>query len=97
MNYQSEESIERLDTIKNYLLYMDVDFEIDETIVRGLDYYDYNVWEYVTDDGVTLGGGGRYNSLVKTLDGPELPAVGFALGIERLMIELKIKRRNIQR
>ena len=71
---------------------LDIDYEIDEKIVRGLDYYDENVWEYITtDNGITLGGGGRYNSLVENLGGPNLPAVGFALGIERIILELKNK------
>lgn len=90
-NYLSKESKERFEKIKEYLTMLDVDFEINEKIVRGLDYYDHNVWEYITDEGAVLGGGGRYNGLVETLGGPSLPAVGFASGIERIIIELKKK------
>ncbi len=91
-DYLSKESKERFDKLKMLLTNLDIDYEIDEKIVRGLDYYDENVWEYITtDNGITLGGGGRYNSLVENLGGPNLPAVGFALGIERIILELKNK------
>ena len=69
---------------------LDVDYEIDENIVRGLDYYDHDVWEYYLEDGsLALGGGGRYNNLVGTLGGPDIPAVGFAFGIDRIIALLK--------
>ena len=71
------------------LTILDVDFEIDNNVVRGLDYYDENVWEYKTSEGITLGGGGRYNGLVSSLNGPDTPAIGFALGVERIILELK--------
>ena len=87
--FLSKESKERFEKLKNYLTLMDIDYEIDENIVRGLDYYDENVWEYKSSDDVALGGGGRYNHLVETLDGPETPGVGFAIGIERLVLEIK--------
>lgn len=88
-DYLSNESKERFKQVKNYLMMLDVDYEVDDHIVRGLDYYDENVWEYISEDGVTLGGGGRYNNLVSSLGGPDTPAVGFAFGMERLVLELK--------
>ncbi len=89
-DYLTDESKALFTKLKELLTILDIDYEIDERIVRGLDYYDYNVWEYVTDeDNVSLGGGGRYNNLVKTLDGPDMPAVGFAFGIDRVITELK--------
>lgn len=87
--YLSEESKERFKKLKELLTMMDIDYEIDESIVRGLDYYDENVWEYKNADGVALGGGGRYNHLIENLGGPYTPAVGFAIGIERLILEIK--------
>lgn len=87
-DYLSEESKNRFNKVKYMLNLLDVDYEVDEKIVRGLDYYDENVWEYVCDD-LTLGGGGRYNSLVKKLDGPDTPAIGFAFGLERIILKLK--------
>ena len=89
-DYLSEESKDRFEKLKGYLNVLDINYEVNESIVRGLDYYDENVWEYVADsDGVTLGGGGRYNHLVENLDGPSIPAVGFAMGIERIILNIK--------
>ena len=89
-DYLSKESKERFDKVKEYLNILDINYEVNENIVRGLDYYDENVWEYIADsDGVTLGGGGRYNHLVETLVGPSIPAVGFAMGIERIILNIK--------
>ena len=68
---------------------MDIDYEIDNNLVRGLDYYDYMVYELSYNDSLALGGGGRYNHLVKQLDGPEVSCVGFACGIERIINVLK--------
>ena len=87
----SDESKDRFNKLKSYLDNLEIDYEIDESIVRGLDYYDECVWEYKLDDDVALGGGGRYNTLVKNLGGPELPGIGFALGIERIILKLKEK------
>lgn len=67
-------------------------FRIDESLVRGLDYYTRNVFE-VRVSGIgaqnAVAGGGRYNNLVEEFGGPYIPAFGFALGVERLMIVLK--------
>lgn len=87
--YLTSASKERFDKVKELLTILDVDFELDEKIVRGLDYYDENVWEFKASDGTTLGGGGRYNTLVQNLGGPVTPAIGFAVGIERIINELK--------
>lgn len=91
LNYQSEESANRFKKVLEYLDYLDVDYEIDNTLVRGLDYYDYMVYELVLGDSLALGGGGRYNHLVEMLDGPSTPCVGFACGVERLINLLKGK------
>lgn len=88
LDYHSKESNERFNKILSYLDYLDVDYEIDNTLVRGLDYYDYMVYELKLNDSLALGGGGRYNHLVKNLGGPEVPAVGFACGIERIINEM---------
>lgn len=70
----------------------DFKFRINDKLVRGLDYYNKTVFEYVSDSsgpqGVLLGGG-RYDPLIKILGGPDTPAVGFAMGIERIVNELK--------
>ena len=88
LDYHSKESNERFTKILSYLDYLDVDYEIDNTLVRGLDYYDYMVYELKLNDSLALGGGGRYNHLVKNLGGPEVPAVGFACGIERIINQM---------
>lgn len=88
LDYHSKESNEKFNKILSYLDYLDVDYEIDNTLVRGLDYYDYMVYELKLNDSLALGGGGRYNHLVKNLGGPEVPAVGFACGIERIINEM---------
>ena len=88
LDYHSKESNDRFNKILTYLDYLDVDYEVDNTLVRGLDYYDYMVYELKLNDSLALGGGGRYNHLVKNLGGPEVPAVGFACGIERIINEM---------
>lgn len=93
-DYLNEESKKRFNKVLEYLNVLDVDYEVDTSIVRGLDYYNHTVFEFQTEmEGLgsanTLGGGGRYNHLVELLDGPSTPCVGFACGIDRLMIILK--------
>ena len=63
-----------------------VKYEIDPNIVRGLDYYTRTVFEFVSeDDGLTVLGGGRYDGLIKEVGGQDTPAIGFAMGVERLL------------
>ncbi|AIO19027.1 Histidine--tRNA ligase [Candidatus Izimaplasma bacterium HR1] len=78
----------------NYLTAMGINYTVDTSLVRGLDYYTHTVFE-VKANLDTLGaqnticGGGRYNNLVKSLEGPDTPGVGFAFGLERLMFALE--------
>ena len=65
-----------------------IDYEVDTNLVRGLDYYSKTAFEFVSDNigsQSAIAGGGRYDKLVEFLDGKSTPAVGFAMGIERLM------------
>ena len=94
LDYHSKESNDRFNKILTYLDYLDIDYEVDNTLVRGLDYYDYMVYELKLNDSLALGGGGRYNYLVKNLGGPEVPAVGFACGIERIINEMNDESLN---
>ena len=76
---------------------LEIDYEVDPNLVRGLDYYCHTVFEVISEDpelgnAATLGGGGRYNSLVEEIGGPSTPGVGFAFGMERLAIALKNKQ-----
>ena len=70
-----------------------INYEIDTNLVRGLDYYSKTAFEFVSDDigsQSAIAGGGRYDRLVEFLDGRPTPAVGFAMGIERLMELIKM-------
>ena len=88
-DYLNDASKERFNQILSELDVLDIDYEVDPNIVRGLDYYDHTVFEYIDEKGVTVGGGGRYNGLVESLGGPSIPAVGFGFGLERIVINLK--------
>ena len=88
-DYLNEPSKKRFDQLLNELDILEIDYEVDPNIVRGLDYYDHTVFEYIDEKGVTLGGGGRYNGLVESLGGPSIPAVGFAFGSERVINKIK--------
>lgn len=76
-----------------------IEYEIDTNLVRGLDYYNKTAFEFVSDNigsQSAIAGGGRYDKLVEFLDGKPTPAVGFALGIERIMelVEMPVKERE---
>lgn len=89
LDYLCEECQSAFDSLKNNLNNSGVDFTVDPGIVRGLDYYTKTAFEFVsTDIGAqgTVCGGGRYDNLIEKIGGPPLPGVGFALGIERLLL-----------
>ncbi len=74
--------------LKNILDSNNINYEVDTNLVRGLDYYSKTAFEFVSDNigsQSAIAGGGRYDKLVEFLDGRPTPAVGFAMGIERLM------------
>ena len=84
-----EESKSNFDNILNSLEKLGVKYQVNERLVRGLDYYTSTVFEFVTGDlGAqnTVLAGGRYDNLIKNMGGPEAPAIGFAAGIERLLL-----------
>ena len=90
IDYLNEESKNYYEEVKHALEILDIPFEEDPTLVRGLDYYSHTVFEIKSDleflgKANTLCAGGRYDNLVKTLGGPETPGVGFAAGIERII------------
>lgn len=88
-DYLSEKSLERYTKLKEYLKALDIQFTENPRLVRGLDYYTDTVFEFITDKiGAqgTVAAGGRYDKLVSQLGGPETPALGFAAGVERLML-----------
>lgn len=96
--YLNETSINHFNKVKEYLEEMGIDYEVNENLVRGLDYYTHTVFEIEAQvEGFgsqnVLCGGGRYDGLVNTLGGPETSGVGFATGIERLLTALEYENK----
>ena len=101
IDYLNEESKKHFENVKKYLTSMDIEYEVNTNIVRGLDYYTHTVFEVtaeIKDFGSqnVLCGGGRYDNLIETLDGPSTPSVGFALGLERLLNALEAEQIDLQ-
>ena len=97
LDFLNEDSRDRFEKVQEYLDIMQIKYEINPRIVRGLDYYNHTVFEIEAKvDGFgsnnVLGGGGRYNGLVNQLGGPETPCVGFASGIGRLVMALELEK-----
>lgn len=93
-DYLNEKSINHFNKVKEYLESMEIPYKVNENLVRGLDYYTHTVFEIearVEGFGSqnVLCGGGRYDSLVSNIGGPEVCGVGFATGIERLLTALE--------
>lgn len=88
LDYICDDCREHFEQFKACLDAMDVKYTIDSGIVRGLDYYTKTVFEIISGD-FTVCGGGRYDGLVEELGGKSTPAVGFGLGIERLLLRLE--------
>lgn len=86
LDYLCEECKEHFEKVQEILRECDIKYEINPKIVRGLDYYTKTVFEFIDEEeGLTVLAGGRYDGLVKELEGQDTPAVGFALGMERLL------------
>ena len=89
LDYLCEECSDHFEKLKKYLTNSGISYNVDPRIVRGLDYYTKTVFEFVTNEiGAqgTVCGGGRYDGLIEQLSGQKVPALGFGMGIERLMI-----------
>jgi histidyl-tRNA synthetase len=92
IDYLCSECDEHLRRLKRYLELLDLPFVINHHLVRGLDYYTRTVFEIQPEGGgaqSTLIGGGRYDDLIEELGGKPTPALGFAAGIERIILNLK--------
>ncbi len=92
LDYLSNEDIDHLEEVKSILDDAHIDYEIDEKLVRGLDYYTNTTFEIVSGSvgaQSALCGGGRYNLLSKQLGNADIPAVGFAAGMERILLACK--------
>ena len=88
LDYMCEECDTHFTEVKKYLDALNIPYTVDPGIVRGLDYYTKTIFEILNDD-FTVCGGGRYDRLIEQLGGPEMPAVGFGLGIKRLLLTLQ--------
>ena len=89
IDFLGEESIAHYQSLKNLLNGLGIDYVENPRLVRGLDYYNLTVFEWTTDKlgaQATVCGGGRYNGLIEELGGKATPSIGFALGIERLLL-----------
>ena len=91
LGHLCDECKEHFEQLKQYLEAAGVKYTVDPRIVRGLDYYTKTVFEIVTGTAngeLTVCGGGRYDKLVEEIGGPSIPAVGFGMGIERVLMLL---------
>ena len=88
-DYLCDDCRAHFDAVQRYLKIAGIPYDIDTKIVRGLDYYTRTVFEFVSEEigaqGTVLGGG-RYDGLIEAIGGPATPAVGFAAGLERLLL-----------
>ena len=88
--YLDDECKAHFEELKSLLEALNIPYEVDTEIVRGLDYYTKTVFEFVNEDGFTLCGGGRYDNLVHEIDGKiSMPSVGFGMGVERILYFLE--------
>ncbi|HEP1833496.1 TPA: histidine--tRNA ligase [Streptococcus suis] len=92
LDYLDEESTAHFEAVKSMLDSLGIAYTIDTNMVRGLDYYNHTIFEFMTEVGgndLTICAGGRYDGLVTYFGGPETPAFGFGMGIERLILVLE--------
>ncbi|HYA42495.1 MAG TPA: histidine--tRNA ligase [Syntrophobacteraceae bacterium] len=100
IDYVCRDCRAHFDAVKDYLDKLATRYEVNPRIVRGLDYYMRTTFEVISDRlGAqnAIGGGGRYNGLVRDLGGPDVAAIGFAIGVERLIMLLQQEREQILR
>ena len=93
IDYLNDDSKKYFEKVQEYLRALDISFEVDPNLVRGLDYYKHTAFEIMSDaEGfgaiTTLCGGGRYDGLTEEIGGPEAPGIGFAMSIERFIAAL---------
>lgn len=92
LDFLDEESQEHFAAVRSMLESLDVPYVINTNMVRGLDYYNHTIFEFTTDvagSELTICAGGRYDGLVDYFGGPETPAFGFGMGMERLLLILE--------
>ena len=98
LDYLSNASNESFEQLQSYLQALDIDYVINSSLVRGLDYYNDTVFEWINPSfgaQSTVCGGGRYDHMVEQLGGQPTPAFGFGMGVERLIQMLQEQNANI--
>ncbi|MDA7448119.1 histidine--tRNA ligase [Candidatus Pseudothioglobus singularis] len=98
IDYLDDDSNHHFNALKNYLESLDISYKVNPKLVRGLDYYNQTVFEWISNDlGAqgTICGGGRYDGLVEKMGGNATPAIGFAMGLERIALLIKDKSDQI--
>ncbi|MDC0469822.1 histidine--tRNA ligase [Candidatus Pseudothioglobus singularis] len=98
IDYLDDDSNYHFNTLKNYLESLDISYKVNPKLVRGLDYYNQTVFEWISNDlGAqgTICGGGRYDGLVEKMGGNVTPAIGFAMGLERIALLIENKSDQI--
>ncbi|QTA78094.1 Histidine--tRNA ligase [Desulfonema limicola] len=99
LDYLCPECSSHFETVKTSLEKLGILFVVDKSLVRGLDYYTRTTFEILTGSlgaQSAVAGGGRYDGLIKTLDGPDLPAIGFAIGFDRLAEITSLKNSDFE-
>lgn len=92
LDYLCDDCKDHFDGVKTRLDKLDIEYKVNPTIVRGLDYYTKTVFEFISNDlgaQSTVCGGGRYDGLVEQMGGNKTPALGFGMGIERLLLVME--------
>ncbi|MGO1369999.1 histidine--tRNA ligase [Senegalia sp. (in: firmicutes)] len=92
LDYLCDECNQHFDMVKAYLDNLEIEYIVNPRIVRGLDYYTKTAFEFISSEigaKSTVCGGGRYDGLVEQIGGPHTPAIGFGMGMERLLLTLE--------
>src|SRR4028119_838655 len=95
LDYLGSDSKRHFEQVKQLLSDLGISYKLNPRLVRGLDYYTHTAFEIQSDDlgaQATVCGGGRYDGLVAQLSGPDTPAVGWAIGLERLILLLQLQK-----
>lgn len=100
LDYLCGDCRDHFDGLQSELKTLGIPYTVDPNIVRGLDYYTRTVFEIISENigaQSTVCGGGRYNNLIRECGGPDMPAVGFGLGLERLLLTMEANGSEIKK
>ena len=98
IDHLDDDSSHHFNALKKYLESLNISYKINPKLVRGLDYYNQTVFEWISNDlgsQGTICGGGRYDGLVEKMGGNKTPAIGFAMGLERIALLIEDKSDQI--